>query len=66
MKHNQKGFSVVEVLLMLIFVAIVAFIGVYVVLNRNPKNTASTTTTSARENSIFSMTKFNCMIRFAC
>ncbi len=40
LKNNQSGFGAVEVLLGLIFVAIVAFIGVYVAHNRN--NTAKT------------------------
>jgi Tfp pilus assembly protein PilV len=42
-RTNQSGFTAVEVLLVLIFVAIVAFIGVYVAHNRNAKTTASTT-----------------------
>jgi hypothetical protein len=45
-KNNQSGFSVVEVLLVLIFVAIVVLIGVYVAHNHSNKTTASTTKTS--------------------
>jgi hypothetical protein len=46
--NDQTGFSAVEVLLGLIFVAIVVFIGVYVAHNRNSSNktTASTTPTT--------------------
>jgi hypothetical protein len=45
LKNNQKGFGAVEILLALIFIAIVAFIGVYVAHNHNStKPTASTTT----------------------
>ncbi|MDB5182426.1 MAG: hypothetical protein JWO47_210 [Candidatus Saccharibacteria bacterium] len=45
-QKNQSGFSVVELLLALIFVAIIAFIGVYVAHNHRSK-TASTTTASS-------------------
>lgn len=45
LKNNQKGFGAIEILLALIFIAIVAFIGVYVVHNHNStKPTASKTT----------------------
>lgn len=47
-KTNQKGFTVVEVLLALIFLAIVAFIGVYVAHNRiNNKPIASTSSSKS-------------------
>jgi hypothetical protein len=46
-RTNQTGFSAVELLLALIFVAIVAFIGVYVAHNRNNTTKASSSTTSA-------------------
>jgi len=46
LKNNQKGFGAIEVLLALIFLAIVAFIGVYVAHNHNSSKTTATTTTS--------------------
>lgn len=47
-RNNQSGFSAVEVLLALIFVAIVVFIGVYVAHNRSDKKTATTTTSTKK------------------
>ncbi len=52
LKNNQKGFGAIEILLALIFIAIVAFIGVYVVHNHNTnKPTASTTSSSTTKTS---------------
>ncbi len=49
LRHNQTGFTAVEILLTLIFLAIVAFIGVYVAHNHNTsKPTASTTSSSTK------------------
>jgi Tfp pilus assembly protein PilV len=47
LRHNQKGFAVVEILLALIFVAIVVFIGMYVAHNRSTKTSAANATTNA-------------------
>jgi hypothetical protein len=51
MKKQQSGFTTVEVLLALIFVAIVAFIGVYVAHNRTTKTAASTMQTTTTKTS---------------
>lgn len=48
---NQKGFSAVEVLLALIFLAIVAFIGVYVAHNNSKPKTTATNSTTTKTNS---------------
>lgn len=46
LKNNQKGIGAIELLLALIFIAIVAFIGVYVLHNRNSTKTTASTNTS--------------------
>jgi hypothetical protein len=43
LKNNQSGFSVTDVLLLLIFLAIVSFIGVYVAHNHTKKSVATST-----------------------
>jgi hypothetical protein len=48
-RNDQSGFGAVEVLLTLIFLAIVVFTGIYVAQNRNSKDTAASTTTSAKK-----------------
>lgn len=58
-KNNQTGFSAVEVLLALIFVAIVAFIGVYIAhtnSNKTTTNTAKTTASSSKQVTMGSQT----------
>lgn len=51
-RNDQSGFSLIEVLLALIFLAIVAFIGVYVAHNRDSKPAAdSKTETTAKQDS---------------
>lgn len=44
LKNDQSGFSVIELLLLLIFLAIVAFIGVYVAHNHTKKPVATSST----------------------
>jgi hypothetical protein len=51
LKNNQSGFTVVEVLLLLIFLAIIGFIGVYVAHNRSGKPVAVSSSTSKSANS---------------
>jgi type II secretory pathway pseudopilin PulG len=47
-KKNENGFSVIELLLLLIFIAIVAFIGVYVAHNHKSSQTVTSDKTSAQ------------------
>lgn len=49
LRKNQQGFSVVEVLLVLIFVAIVFFIGFYVAHAQKDKTTPTTTTAATAQ-----------------
>lgn len=53
LRKNEQGFSVVEVLLVLIFIAIVFFIGFYVAHAQKDKtaNTTNTTTTAQKTSS---------------
>jgi Tfp pilus assembly protein PilV len=51
-RNNQAGFSAVEVLLTLIFVAIIAFIGIYVAHNRNSKSTTTASTKKSTASTI--------------
>ena len=47
-KTNQKGFSAVELLLTLIFLALIVFIGVYVAANLKNKHTSNPPTLSSK------------------
>ena len=47
-RKNIKGFTVVEILLVLVFVALVTLIGLYVVHNHDASKTANTVTSTAK------------------
>jgi len=45
---NQAGFTIIEILLALILIAMIAFIGIYVAQNRNNKKTSTSTVEVAK------------------
>jgi hypothetical protein len=52
LSKNEKGFGAIEILLTLIFLAIIAFTGIYVAHNRSASKTASATTSSSTDSGL--------------